>query len=165
MRQIWAPWRKKYVRSRRKTGGCLFCRVLRAPRKKDFKNLLLLRSKHSFLMLNLYPYTNGHLMAVPNRHVPSLEKLNEGEKLDLLRLQDRALGLLRRALHPQGFNLGINLGKVAGAGIPRHVHIHIVPRWFGDTNFMPVLSGAKVIADSPQGTYQALSRFLKKRRK
>ena len=110
-------------------------------------------------MLNLYPYNNGHLMLVPNRHVPSLEKLKNEERLDLLQLLDRSLAILRKALHPHGFNIGINLGRVGGAGVPGHVHMHVVPRWKGDTNFMPVTAGTKVISDSLKGTYQSLSQL------
>ena len=112
-------------------------------------------------MMNRYPYTNAHLMLVPNRHVNSPEKLNEKERLDLFSLLDLSLKLLKKAFHPLGFNLGINLGKVGGAGIPGHLHLHVVPRWLGDTNFMPVTSGAKVISDSLESTHRYLKTVLK----
>ncbi len=162
MNRIWAPWRKRYVSGEKKTRGCLFCRVVRAPARKDKTHLLLHRTPHSFLMLNRYPYNNGHLMIVPHRHVPSLARLKDNERLDLLKLLDRSLEILAKAIHPQGFNVGMNLGRAAGAGFPGHVHIHIVPRWVGDTNFMPILGETKVISDSLQAVYQALSRLLKR---
>lgn len=162
MKRIWAPWRKGYVFAKKRMRGCIFCRILRSPAKSDPKNLLLRRSFHSFAMLNLYPYNNGHLMLVPNRHVASLDALREIEKLDILRLLDRSIGILKKAFHPQGFNIGINLGKSGGAGVPDHIHIHVVPRWEGDTNFMPVVGQTKVISDSLASTFQALRRLQKK---
>lgn len=162
MNQIWAPWRKKYIVIKKKFDGCIFCRALRAPSKKDSKNLLVYRSLQGFLMLNLYPYNNGHLLLMPNRHVSTLEKLKDQERLDLFHMIDRTVQILKNAFHPQGFNIGINIGRVGGAGIPGHVHIHIVPRWEGDTNFMPVITGTKVISDSLQGVYKTLHRHFRK---
>ena len=161
MERIWAPWRKAYVLGKKRKRGCLFCGCLRAPKRQDPKKLVLYRSSASFLILNRYPYTNSHLMLVPNRHTATLEKLGPAERLDLLRGLDLALKLLRKAFRPQGFNIGINLGKAGGAGIPGHVHIHIVPRWVGDTNFMPTTTGIKVISDSLESAYQHLHRVLK----
>lgn len=161
MERIWAPWRRGYVIGKRRPSGCLFCRARRAPPKKDSLNFVLRRSPAAFLILNRYPYTNGHLMVVPNRHVSSLEQLKDRERLDLLRLLDQALALLRQALHPHGFNIGINLGRIGGAGIPGHAHLHVVPRWAGDTNFMPVLTGSKVISDSLEATYRQLRQVLR----
>lgn len=160
MRQIWAPWRKAYILGQRRTPGCFFCQDRRSSPRKDKKNLLLYRSRHTFLVLNRYPYTNGHLMLAPNRHVPSLENLKDEERLDLFKLLDLSLKLLRKGLRPHGFNMGLNLGRIGGAGLPGHVHLHVVPRWKGDTNFMPVLTGAKVISDSLQSTYRELHRIL-----
>ena len=162
MERIWAPWRKAYLLGSEKTRGCLFCRERRASKSKDKKNLLLHRSTHTFIILNRYPYTNAHLMLVPNRHVDSPEKLSEKEQFDLFKLLNLSLKLLKKAFHPQGFNIGINLGKAGGAGIPGHLHLHVVPRWVGDTNFMPAASGAKVISDSLDSTYRYLRRVLKK---
>jgi ATP adenylyltransferase len=99
-------------------------------------------------------------MVVPNRHVSSLERLNDGERLDILKLLDRSLSILRKVFHPEGFNVGMNLGSAGGAGVPGHVHIHVVPRWFGDTNFMPTIGRTKVISDSLKGSYEALRRSL-----
>lgn len=162
MNQIWAPWRKEYVTVKKKINGCIFCRALRAPSNKDSKNLLVYRSLHGFLMLNLYPYNNGHLLLMPNRHVSTLEKLKDQERLGLFHMIDRTVQILQKAFHPQGFNIGMNIGRVGGAGIPGHVHIHIVPRWEGDTNFMPVITGTKVISDSLQGVYKTLHRHFRK---
>lgn len=141
--------------------GCIFCRDRRAPRRNDRKNLVLHRSKHTLIVLNRYPYTNGHLMLAPNRHVPTPETLSREERLDLLELLDVTLKILRKVVRPQGFNVGMNLGRMGGAGVPGHVHLHIVPRWPGDTNFMPVLTGTKVVSDSLDSMYSRLHQVLK----
>ncbi len=161
MKRIWAPWRKAYILGKKPKAGCFFCHGIRAPRNKDAKNLLLHRGRHSFIVINRYPYTNAHLMVVPYRHVESLDKLNDKEKLELLDLLALSQKLLTKIFKPHGFNIGINMGKAAGAGIPDHIHLHIVPRWLGDTNFMPVTSGVKVISDSLDSSYQHLQRVLK----
>lgn len=161
MKRIWAPWRKAYILGKKPKSGCFFCTDIKAPRRKDQKNLLLYRGRYTFIVMNRYPYTNAHLMIVPYRHVESLEKLNDKEKLELLDLLTRSQKLLIKVFKPQGFNIGINIGKAAGAGIPHHIHLHIVPRWLGDTNFMPVTTGAKVISDSLDSTYQHLQRVLR----
>ena len=162
MKQIWAPWRKRYITVKKRQAGCLFCRQWRSPSKSDPKNLVVHRSHSGFLVLNLFPYNNGHLMVVPRRHVSTLEPLSGEERLDLLDLLDVSLKILRKAFHPQGFNLGANLGRSGGAGVLGHVHLHVVPRWEGDTNFMPVVTGTKVISDSLEGTYRQLRRFIRK---
>ena len=161
MNQIWAPWRKSYVLGGKRQKGCFFCDDYRAPSRKDAGNLVLHRSQSSFIVLNRYPYTNGHAMLVPYRHVPTLEKLNDRERLDILKLLDLSMELLRRCFRPEGFNVGMNLGRSGGAGVPGHVQLHVVPRWNGDTNFMPVLTGSKVISDSLESTYQRLHQSLK----
>jgi len=114
------------------------------------------RSSHSFIIMNRYPYANGHLMVAPNRHVGSLDELGEGEIADVMGLVKKSLYTLRRALKPDGFNVGLNIGKVAGAGVEDHIHFHIVPRWNGDTNFMPVVSGTKVMPEYLEKTYERL---------
>ena len=163
MSRLWAPWRKTYIRpKRRKPKGCLFCRFL-ADRKKDARNYLIKRTPLSFALLNLYPYNNGHVLILPKRHVDSLGKLTAREKLDWLELCDELIAALRKELKPQGFNVGINLGAAAGAGIPKHLHLHIVPRWPGDVNFMPVLAGTKVISESLDSLYDLLTRSLNKK--
>lgn len=153
MERIWAPWRLKYVRSK-KTAGCIFCKSI----KKRRDNLLVFKSKYSFAVLNLYPYNNGHILVSPRRHVKSIEQLTDAETLDLMYSIKRAKKILDKELKPQGYNIGINLSGAAGAGITGHLHLHIVPRWKGDTNFMPVLAGTKVISQS----LDELSRRLKR---
>lgn len=157
MDKLWAPWRITYV-SNTKAKGCIFCKALKD--KKDTKNFVVLRSNHSFAILNTFPYNNGHVMVVSNRHVSSMEPLKDNEILDLNRVVTKMLSALRAVLKPAGFNVGMNLGKVAGAGIDKHMHIHIVPRWLGDTNFMPVLSDAKIISQSLNELYAKLKKHL-----
>jgi len=151
----WPTQAKRAQRAQRGPKGCLFCRVLRS--KKDKKNLVLLRSKHSFAVLNLYPYNNGHLMASPKRHIRSIELLSDAEICDLINTVKKAKLLLDGVLKPEGYNIGINIGRAAGAGITGHMHIHIVPRWNGDTNFMPILSNTKIVSQSLNELYRNLT--------
>jgi len=146
MERMWAPWRVKYI-TQKKPGKCIFCGFKKA-KTSDKNNYLLKRIKHSFSMLNRYPYNNAHVMVVPYRHVSSLELLNENELLDLMNLVNYTKKRIDKLLKPAGYNIGLNIGRIAGAGFPGHVHIHIVPRWKGDTNFMPVIMNAKVISVS-----------------
>ncbi|TSA57295.1 HIT domain-containing protein [bacterium] len=158
MKKIWAPWRSKFIYERKRK-GCIFCK---ARLSKDQKNHLVVEdSKYSFAMLNLYPYNNGHIMVAPKAHKSSLEQLSPDEITDLMRLLNRTTRLIKKVLKPDGFNIGINIGKVSGAGYPGHVHIHIVPRWKGDTNFMPVFSDVKVISESLSGLYGRLKKNVK----
>jgi len=150
--RLWAPWRTAYVQSKREE--CCFCEAL--GRKDGPDNLVLTRAKGCLVILNLYPYNNGHLLVAPIAHKAALSDLDTEERLALLELVDFSLEALRESLHPHGFNVGMNLGRVAGAGVPGHLHIHIVPRWDGDTNFMPVLADTKVIAQSLDALYQLL---------
>lgn len=161
MNRIWAPWRKAYIRpDKKKSRGCLFCRIA-SETSKDAPNLVFKRGRHAYAVLNLYPYNNGHVLIVPNRHVDSIDKLSDEEKLDWLSLCEKAQKSLKRSLRAQGFNVGINLGRAAGAGIPKHLHLHIVPRWKGDFNFMPVLGATKVISESLDSVYKILIADLK----
>ena len=141
-RSIWAPWRSDFILGE-KEPGCIFCRLARQKRR-SFKNLILYRSEKSYVVMNKFPYNVGHLLIVPHRHVGLLEKLSEAEALDLMRLCQQAVAVLKTSLRPGAFNLGMNLGRPAGAGIPRHVHMHVVPRWPGDSNFMPVVGQTRV---------------------
>jgi ATP adenylyltransferase len=154
MDRLWAPWRIKYVSGKNK--ACIFCRALKS--RRDKANFVLERGEHAFSLLNLFPYNNGHAMVAPNRHVSSLEKLDDKELLALLKLVNRTQRDLTKCLRPDGFNIGMNIGRTAGAGFPGHVHIHIVPRWNGDTNFMPVVGKTKVISQSLEELYQRLKR-------
>jgi len=153
MKKIWAPWRSQFIYDRKRK-GCIFCAARNAKDPKT--NYLLKKSKHSFALLNIYPYNNGHLMVAPKRHKSSLTKLSKSEITDLMLLVNEMTNLLDNKLKPHGFNMGINVGKIAGAGFPGHVHIHIVPRWDGDTNFMPVLASTKVISESLESLYNRL---------
>jgi len=155
---LWSPWRMAYLVSE-KIEGCILCQ--KEAENADEANLIVHRSKHSFIVLNLYPYNNGHLMVVPNRHIPSLENLDDEELLDLMMTVNLGLAALRNAMSPEGFNIGINLGKAAGAGIDGHMHVHVVPRWQGDTNFMPVLAETRVIPECLPDTRRRLVEAIK----
>ncbi|MFA5337008.1 MAG: HIT domain-containing protein [Candidatus Omnitrophota bacterium] len=161
MNKLWAPWRITYV-SNTRVKGCIFCRAFKE--KKDKKNLVVLRSRHSFAILNAFPYNNGHVMVVSNRHVSSIENFKDEEILDMNKVLVTITFALKAVLKPAGFNVGINLGKVAGAGIDKHMHIHIVPRWLGDTNFMPVLSDTKIISQSLSELYAKLIKHTAKKK-
>ena len=164
MDKLWAPWRIKYVtKIGKKVRGCVFCDILKA--KKDKGNFVITRTSYSFAVLNIYPYNNGHLLIVPNRHVPDLGGLRTEEREDLLDLLEDTKKLLDKTIKPDGYNIGINLGKAAGAGFPEHVHIHLVPRWRGDVNFMPVTGHTKVISQSLRALYDRLSRAKAAHRK
>lgn len=143
MDKLWAPWRIKYIQSK-KSGKCIFCIAKRSKKK----NYVFIKNKHSFAILNIYPYNNGHVMVAPNRHVSTLSALKEVEMLDIFKTLNQAIKRLDKAIKPQGYNLGINISDVAGAGIKGHLHVHIVPRWKGDTNFMPVIYSTKVVSQS-----------------
>ncbi|HOW96998.1 MAG TPA: HIT domain-containing protein [Kiritimatiellia bacterium] len=138
---LWAPWRMEYIKRPRES-GCFLCNSLRS--RADRANGVVLRGRTCAVVLNRYPYTGGHLMVAPLRHVAALDGLTKPELNEMIRLMMRSLGLLRKALHPHGFNVGLNIGEAAGAGLKDHVHLHIVPRWNGDTNFMPVLGKTQV---------------------
>ena len=146
--QLWAPWRLKYIESGIKPDGCIFCMFPALPVEKDSGNLILYRGELAFILLNAYPYSNGHLMVVPYRHTSTLDSLTVAELTETSRLVRVAVNVLAAAFRPDGFNLGVNMGHAAGAGIADHLHWHVVPRWSGDTNFMPVLAGVKVIPES-----------------
>ncbi len=147
MDKLWAPWRVNYVTSVvKKTKGCVFCDILKE--KKDTQNYIFIRTKHCFAVLNIYPYNNGHILVLPNRHVNDLRKLTADEKQELFTLLEDVQDLTDEVLKPGGYNIGINLGRTAGAGFPGHLHIHVVPRWRGDSNFMPVVANTKVISQS-----------------
>ncbi|WP_297520870.1 HIT domain-containing protein [Thermococcus sp.] len=157
MKVLWAPWRIEYIRSP-KHEGCIFCDFPKENR--DRERLILYRGKKAFVIMNNYPYNPGHVMVVPYRHVANWEDLTDGELLEIMKLTQLMIKAIKRAMNPDGFNLGVNLGRVAGAGIDSHVHLHIVPRWNGDTNFMPVVADTKVIPESLQEAYDELKRAI-----
>lgn len=157
MKKLWAPWRRVYVSQ--KARGCFLCRYLRE--KNDRRNFVIQRTEYSFSLLNLYPYNNGHLMIAPKRHVGDLADLKTHERGDLIDLFIVTKRLCERILKPHGFNAGINFGRAAGAGLEGHLHVHLVPRWHADTNFMPVCAETKVISDSLKGLYRRFESALK----
>lgn len=142
--QLWAPWRLEYIQSADEQPECVFCR---AAGLDDEEGLVVHRGELAFVLLNRFPYASGHLMIAPNRHVGDLGQLGDDEALEVHRLASTAIDVLADTLSPQGYNLGWNLGRVAGAGVVDHVHEHVVPRWAGDTNFMPVLADVKVMPE------------------
>lgn len=152
--RLWAPWRLEYVRSADEQPGCVFCRAAALP---DEEGLVVHRGERCFVLLNKYPYASGHLMVSPYRHVADFGELADEEVLELHRLASQGLGALAASFQPQGYNLGWNLGRIAGAGVVDHVHLHVVPRWAGDTNFMPVLADVKVIPEHLAETRRKLA--------
>ncbi len=155
---LWAPWRMAYIDGSPKDEGCIFC--TKPAEDRDEENLLLLRGERVFVLMNLYPYNNGHLMVAPYAHLPTIQELDSETLTELMTTTQRCLAALNEALHPHGYNMGINQGAVAGAGIADHVHYHIVPRWNGDTNFMPVLADTKVMPEYLQSTYRQIKAHL-----
>jgi ATP adenylyltransferase len=159
--RLWAPWRLSYIKSDRRDetqAGCFLCRY--RDEARDEANHVVVRGPHSFVVLNRFPYNNGHLLVAPLAHQGTLDELTDDELLDGMRQLQRMLDLLGRVLTPDGFNVGLNLGRVAGAGLPGHLHWHVVPRWNGDTNFMPVLAETKVISQSLDALFELLRREL-----
>lgn len=152
MEHLWAPWRMAYIDSGGKPDGCIFCGKATAEAEQDEENLVVHRGPRCFVLMNLFPYNNGHLMIAPYAHVPTIEELDAETLTEMMTTAQQALTALRNAIHPDGFNMGINQGTVAGAGIADHVHFHVVPRWNGDTNFMPVLGNTKVMPDYIENT-------------
>ncbi len=157
MERIFAPWRIRYIESP-KYEGCIFCDFPKENR--DEERLILFRGEKCFIIMNNYPYNPGHVMIAPYRHVANVEDLNDDESLEMMKLCQRVIRAIREAMNPDGFNVGINIGKVAGAGIEDHVHMHVVPRWNGDTNFMPVLADVKVIPEAIEESYRKIKKFL-----
>jgi ATP adenylyltransferase len=161
--QLWAPWRLAYVATvKPPTAGdpCFICQGL--AQQNDRENLIVLRNPSSVVLLNRYPYNNGHLLVAPRAHKASLADLSEAELLETMNTLRRLVAILGELLHPDGYNIGLNLGKSAGAGLPGHLHWHVVPRWDGDTSFMPVLADVKVIAQSLDSLYGHLVERLQK---
>lgn len=171
--QLWAPWRLEYIQG----GGaedrppeslhllpgadarCFLCQA--AGSQRDRARLVVYRTPHSLVVLNRYPYNNGHLLICPQKHHARLDDLSDAEHLDLCRVLAKMITVLERTIHPGGFNVGLNLGHVAGAGLPGHLHWHVVPRWHGDTNFMPILAGVKVIPQALNALWEVLTEALK----
>jgi len=168
---LWAPWRLAYIVGSQETtnisadaflangdADCFLCQA--ATRDNDRKRLVVQHGEHSLTLLNRYPYNNGHLLIAPRRHVARLDGLQAAEQLEVAQTTAQMIGLLERTIRAEGFNVGVNLGQVAGAGLPGHVHWHIVPRWHGDTNFMPTVGGTRVIPQSLEALWEALTEAL-----
>jgi ATP adenylyltransferase len=156
MKTIWAPWRMEYILDD-KAGGCIFCQALG---EKD--ELTLYKGNACLVMMNKFPYINGHLLVAPRRHLARLDELSQDEMGKLLKLVEQSIAVLKKQMNPDGFNVGLNLGKVAGAGVEEHLHFHIVPRWFGDTNALTVFADVRVIPEHLQATYKNLKQHFDK---
>jgi ATP adenylyltransferase len=161
MERLWAPWRMPYIRRAARIKRCIFCAA--RARRRDPDGLILHRGATCFCLLNKYPYNTGHLLVAPYAHKRTLARLTDAERLELISLTARMQELLDRRLAPHGYNLGMNLGRTAGAGVPGHLHLHIVPRWNGDTNFMPATTGVKVLPMGLEELYRRLTRPASKR--
>ena len=159
MKVLWAPWRMDYILSNDKGEGCIFCPG--DDRGQDEERLILYAGSLSMVMMNRFPYINGHLLVAPIRHIPDMEQLSDEENLDLMLMVRRSINILKKTMNPEGFNVGLNLGQVAGAGIKEHMHFHIVPRWNGDTNYMTVLGDVRVIPEHIMETYSKLLPYFK----
>ena len=161
MKRLWAPWRMEYILDENKHKSCLFCDMLGEGRTRDKKNLILYRGKHCFVILNRYPYNSGHLMVLPYIHTPTFDGLSDKVLLDFIKTVDKSVSILKKVLRPDGFNMGLNFGKVAGAGLEQHMHLHVVPRWTGDTDSMPIISETRVMPEHLRKTYNKLKSFFK----
>jgi ATP adenylyltransferase len=154
---LWAPWRGEYIIGKKPT-GCVFCE--QPKENADAKHYIIHRGKSIYVMMNLYPYNNGHLLLIPYRHISSIMEMDEAETAEMASLLRRSVAALQSVMHPEGFNIGYNMGAAAGAGIAAHLHQHIVPRWSGDTNFMPVIAETKVISQHMDVTYAKLKKMF-----
>ena len=161
MKQLWAPWRLAFIENADHGGVCIFCQ--KPALKQDTKNYILWRGRHAFVLMNIYPYNNGHLLIAPYRHIAGIEELPKPIVLDMMLLVQRAIRAIRLAYEPEGFNIGINQGRVAGAGIDHHIHLHIVPRWNADTNFMPLLGETRVLPQHLRASFTRLKAAFARR--
>ena len=164
MERLFSPWRSEYIGSfskageKKEDGECLFCTASKS--KNDSRNLILLRRESCFAMMNLYPYNSGHVLIIPYMHTAKFSRLSTKEYADVMAASASVMEAVEKTMQPQGFNFGANLGRVAGAGIDQHIHFHVVPRWNGDTNFMPTLADTKLVSESMQATYKKLKKQL-----
>jgi ATP adenylyltransferase len=157
---LWAPWRMEYILSDQKGGDCIFCTG--EDRSGDEERMILHVGERTMVMMNRYPYNNGHLLVAPVRHVPGMDHLSQEEMLDLILMVRSSMGILTKLMNPSGFNVGLNIGPAAGAGVADHMHFHIVPRWDGDTNFMAAVGEVKVIPEHIRETYRKLLLLFQK---
>ena len=161
MNHLWSPWRMEYIQNSKSESGCVFCGCCEQADSPG--NLIVARGPRTFVILNRFPYTSGHLMVVPYDHVPSLDMLESEARAEIMEQAARALQVLTAEYRPQGFNLGVNIGEAAGAGILDHVHLHIVPRWAGDTNFMSAVAATRVLPEALEDTYWRIRRGWEKK--
>ena len=167
MKKLWAPWRMEYILDEHKHDSCLFCDVSKTDNKRvsksrDRKNFILHRGEHCFIILNRYPYNSGHLMVVPYFHTPTFDGLSDDVLFDLITTVNKSVSILGAVLSPDGFNMGLNFGKVAGAGMESHMHIHVVPRWTGDTDSMPIIAETRVMPEHLKKTYDKILKVFVK---
>lgn len=160
MDHIWTPWRMKYIQENKDFEGCIFC--LAAESEDDVDNLVFYRGENAFMILNRYPYTNGHVMCVPYAHKARLQDLTLETRIEIMELTTKAVQVLQSVYQPEGFNVGLNLGEMAGAGIEQHLHIHIVPRWGGDTNFMSCIGETRILPESLDQTFRRVKQAWEK---
>jgi len=158
MKRIWAPWRMQYILGEHKGDGCILCD--KPAEKNDEENYILYRTRYGFIILNAYPYISGHLMVAPYRHIGNITDTNSREAKELFELTQLCVKLLTLTMKPDGFNIGMNIGKVAGAGLEGHIHMHIVPRWNGDNNYMSVVADTRVLSEGLAATYGKLREGL-----
>ncbi|RKZ27993.1 HIT family hydrolase [bacterium] len=156
MEKLWAPWRMKYITSGTMDGDeCFLCEKQKNP-DEDRENYVLYRGKRCYALLNTFPYNNGHLLIAPYRHIGDFLELTDEELLEMMKISQMTIDAIEKSMGAQGFNIGFNLGRVAGAGRADHIHLHIVPRWNGDTNFMPILAETKVLSEALEETYEKI---------
>ena len=162
MERLWTPWRRAFIESASGNGsdGCFLC--AKAAEHDDRANLILWRAESAYALLNLYPYNSGHLLVAPYRHTGDLGTLDAAIAHEMMGMTQRCIQTLQQVYHPDGFNVGMNLGRAAGAGVPDHLHMHIVPRWGGDTNFMPIVGETKVLPESLDETYERLEPYFRR---
>ncbi len=164
MDYLWSPWRFRYVSQAGKGEGCPFCRVLAMESARDRENLILFRGRNNFILLNLFPYTTGHLLITTNSHVANLDEVTSETLTEMMTLAQRLQKALRQSYNPEGYNLGMNLGRCAGAGVADHLHLHLLPRWTGDSNFMTVVAETRVQPEDLLATYDKLVAFFPRSR-
>lgn len=163
MKQLWAPWRITYieqdfnVKTKQKGKKCFLCVK---DTKSDDKNFILYRGNYAFVIMNHFPYNTGHLLIAPYRHIGQVEKITHDEANEIFQLLQKSIKALKEVYHPEAFNIGLNIGKAAGAGVPGHLHVHLIPRWLGDTNFMPILGETKVINEELAKMYRKLKKLM-----
>ena len=160
MNHIWSPWRMEYIENHSSDGSCIFCDL--QAMADGVENLIAFRGNLAYVILNRYPYTSGHVMVVPFVHKSNLEKLDAATRAEMMELTSRCMTILRHVYNPQAFNMGANIGEAAGAGVKEHVHIHVVPRWKGDTNFMSTLGNTRVLPESLEDTYRRIKEGFEK---